>query len=737
MESNKSFENNRLYDFGPFRLNAGERKLLREGEPVALARKVFDLLLILVESAGHLKTREELIEALWPHRIVEEQGLTTKLYALRKALGDEGASPRYIETVRGVGYRFIAPVEAGEIGAENAETAAGNNEAQAKPSHEIAIAGAVYGRRGLMVTAVALVLIVVAGILVWRFDSGGSTGKSQTAMPSIAVLPFENLSTDKANAYFSAGIRDTILTRLADLGGLRVVSRTASDSYPASPKNLGRIGHELGVNTVLEGSVQKAGKQVLINVQLINAHTSGHIWAATYTRKLDDIFKVEGEVATQVATALQTRLRARERTLLTRPPTHDSQAYLLYLKANYNARNAFDLATAPNPASAVARATKLYRQAIARDPKFALAWARLSLLDSKAWWFEIASTSKRKRAARQTAERAIALAPTLPQSHIALGYAYYYGAQDYARALHQFQIARDARPYDANVIGAMAYIHRRQGHWKQALAEFSRAAAIDPRNPRWHDDSGSTLMALRRYSEAMRQFDQALAVAPRDYDARIRQIMLFCLIGKLDRAQSELAAMPRNADPQGLKSFLRYKLFWLTRQPEKALAALTNANPQASNQRPTNLLRANAFALLDKRKRARLDYEKARGSLRTKLDTQPDNADRWSALGLAEAGLGDKTAALAAGQRAIALYPVSKDILAGVTYLDRLAKIYARLGEAELAVPLIAKLLAMPAGREISVSLLRLDPVWDPIRHDPRFQSLLKKYSNRHIAAKR
>ncbi len=722
MEESNSLKNNTIYTFDPFRLNVGERRLSRDGKAIPLARKAFDLLLLLVESAGHLKTREELIEALWPHNIVEEQGLTTKLYTLRKTLGDDGEAPRYIETVRGVGYRFIAPVtiEKPSEPVNPRDPAKGQSApAPHRPFY-----------RDIRLLAPAA-LVIIAAVLVWRLVPwGAASSHAGESLPSIAVLPFENLSTDKSNAYFAAGIRDTILTRLAELGGLRVISRSVSDTYAASPSNLGRVGRELDVGSVLEGSVQKAGKQVLINVQLINTRTHAHVWAATYTRTLADIFKVEGEVATQVAAALRTRLRPAERAKLMNAPTRDPEAYLLYLKANYNARRIFDLANAPDPQTTVKRATSLYKQALARDPEFALAWARLSLLDSKAWWFGLDSTPARRAAAMQAAKRAIALAPALPQAHIALGYAWYYGAGNYARALHQFRIARETLPHDAEVIGAMAYVQRRQGHWQTALADFSQAIRLDPRNPRWRDETGITLMALRRYAEAEREFNQVLAIAPDDYDARTRRINLALLSGNTARARHELASIAADTDPQGLISALRFELAWLTRKPDDALAVLDNTR----NWKPDNPLRADVWALKGDKARARRLYEKTRTRLRAALRKEPDNAGLWSALGLAEAGLGNRTAALEAGRHATRLYPVSKDRMSGPLYLAALARIHVRLGESAQAIKLIRELLAMPAGLDLSVPLLRLDPDWDSIRNDPAFQALLKKYGSKSPA---
>ncbi|MGH8274111.1 MAG: winged helix-turn-helix domain-containing protein [Gammaproteobacteria bacterium] len=723
MEEKTPFENNNLYVFGPFRLNAIERRLTRDGKAVPLARKTFDLLLILIAAAGHLKTREELIEALWPDTIVEEQGLTTKMYALRKALGDDGEAPSYIETVRGVGYRFIAPTSPGttRVAIPVSEAPAGGND---EPHSD----APTFGGRRLVIASAALALAVATSVLLWLLVPWRAAAPTIGASsPSIAVLPFKNLSTDKANAYFADGIRDTILTRLAELGDLRVVSRSASDVYANHLENPSRIGRELGVKTILEGSVQKAGDHVLINVQLINARTDVHIWAASYARTLSDIFKVESEVASRVAAALETRLPASKLAKLTQPPTRDPQAYVLYLKANYNARRAFDTANARDPATAAAHAASLYRKAIAHDPKFALAWARLSLLDSKAYWFELDHTPQRITAARKAAEHAITLAPNRAEAHVALGYADYYGAEDYAAALRQFGRARQIRPRDANVIGAIAYVHRRQGKWRAALASLRKAAALDPRNPRWHDEAGITLTALRRYPEAAQQFDQALAIAPDDYDARVRKIDMLLVSGDLKQARRELATMPQGMDVQGLVTPLRFEAAWLARKPDVALAVLDSA---ASHWKPNQPLRADAWALEDNKSQARLYYEKSRTALREKLKKQPDNPDLWSALGLAEAGLGNAnaTAAIEAGRHATRLYPVSKDRLAGPLYVLALAKIYARLGKPAPATQLLGELMSMPAGRDISVPLLRLDPIWDAIRHDPGFQSLLKKY---------
>ncbi|MGH8271337.1 MAG: winged helix-turn-helix domain-containing tetratricopeptide repeat protein, partial [Gammaproteobacteria bacterium] len=586
MNEEIAHENKNIYTFGPFRLDVAERRLLQKDEPVPLTRKAFDLLLILVETAGHLKTREELVEALWPKNIVEEQGLTTKMHALRKALGDEGESPSYIETVRGVGYRFIAPVEVEEV-------------ARAQTNLPL-VAGAARKRRrrlGIGLTALAI-LIIAAGLTTWLLTARSS----QNAPTVVAVLPFENLSTDKTNAYFASGIQDTILTRLAGIHNLRVISRSSTESFSSRPKDLREVANELGATAVLEGSVQKAGNQVLINVQLVNARTDAHIWAATYTRTLDDVFGVEGDVATKVAAALMAKLQPAQAARLARSTTRDPQAYVFFLKANYQADQALNRANAKDTDATMKQAIALYRQAIARDPDFALAWAHLSLLESYAYWFGIDADPQRITVAERAAQKALALDPDLPQAHMAMGYVAYYGREDYAAALEQFRLAQTGLPHSAEVIGAIAYIHRRQGKWQEALAGLRQAAELDPRNSRWPRETAITLEALRRYDQAEQQFDQALALEPDNYDAMVRKTWVLLLAGKSEQARTALAKIPLDVDPQGLVSSLRCEDALFARDPDRALTALTAApgwmvGADALGLLPKSLLEAEAWTL--------------------------------------------------------------------------------------------------------------------------------------------
>lgn len=707
-------ENNRLYEFGRFRVDAAERRLTGDGDVVPLPTKVFDLLLILIRAAGHLKTREELIEALWPDTIVEEHGLTSRISALRKALGDEGEVARYIETVRGHGYRFIAPV-------------------RVEPSKPAA-AGAGSGRRRMMIAiaaGIAALLIGGAGVW-WLWSARPAAGGHEIPARSIAVLPFENLSTDPANAYFASGIQDMILTKLAGITDLRVISRTSTEHYASRPSDLGEVARQFGVASVLEGSVQKAGGQVLINVQLIDARTDVHLWAHSYTRSLDHVFDVEADVAGQVAAALKANLLHGEAERLARAPTRDSRAYDLFLQAEYSARRVEEGGTNAS-AEAYERATNLYRDALAEDPGFALAEARYSFLQSYAAWFGLdPSPPERRASAERAAEHA--LKSDLPEAHLAMGYVHYWGHRDYARALEEFAEARRGLPNDSAVIGAIAFIHRRQGKWDEALKGLEQAEILDPRNPLWFSERGSTFAQLRRYAEAETEFDRALAVDPGSYRPVVYKAMTYLVAGDARNARRTLSQVPGGGDSSGVVASVRFRLGWLDRDADQALAALPDADatwiedPFLATM-PASLLRAQAWALKGDSMRARREFEAALQLINGELRSAPDNFNLLSALAATEAGLGQKAAAIRAAQKAVALMPVDRDAIRGTSHLLTLAQTYARFGEAARAVEILHRLLDMPAGMFVSTALLEHDPGWDPIRADPGFRALVHEHA--------
>ncbi|MGH8321116.1 MAG: tetratricopeptide repeat protein, partial [Gammaproteobacteria bacterium] len=374
---------------------------------------------------------------------------------------------------------------------------------------------------GAIVTPVVIAAVVVSGIYAFRIGEQHAQRLADlSAIPakSIAVLPFENLSADKNNDYFVAGMQDLILTKLADIGDLKVISRTSTMLYKSHPEDLKNVGRQLGVATLLEGSVQKAGDQVLVNVQLIDARTDSHIWAQSYTRTLDNVFGVEGEVAEQIATALNAKLSPAETATLAAVPTQNRAAYDLFLRAEYqDNKGLINYDTASWKA-----AIPLYRQAVEQDPNFALAWARLSYNESELAWFGGGGLDVKQlnQQARVDAERALQLQPNLSAAHLAIGYSEYWGRGDYNTALQAFATALALKPNDADTLAAQAFVERRQGHFDAAIASFQKALTLDPRNSALAFELGLTYLNASRYADAENAFQHALALDPDNRNAK-------------------------------------------------------------------------------------------------------------------------------------------------------------------------------------------------------------------------
>ena len=550
---------------------------------------------------------------------------------------------------------------------------------------------------------------------------------------SIAVLPFDNLSRDPDNAYFVEGIQDEILTRLAKISALKVISRTSTTRYTSHPDNLRQIARELGVAHILEGSVQRAEGAARVNVQLIAAETDSHLWAETYDREIKNIFSVESEIAQNVADALRAKLLPQEMARVASVPTKNPEAYDLFLKAEYFANQIYS-ASATNPEETARQAAVLYERAVASDPGFALAYARLSYLKGKVYWYNIDPGPEVIDAAEKAAEHALALQPELGEAHLARGFVYYWGHRDYQPALAEFDKARQSLPNNATVFGAIGFVHRRLAQMEQGLHELEHSAVLDPRDNQWPREIGLTFGYMRRYGEALRAYDRCLALFPDDFEAQVYRVMTLLWSGDLDAASSALAAVPMKIDPQGSFSVARWQLAMLRRQPDGALAALEHApawllDMIPSTREPVSLLRAQALLLKGEAGPAHAAFLEAKQTLDGLLANPRVEPAAQGCLALVYAGLGQKEAALSAGQRATAELPVARDVIIGGSYLVQLAMAEARLGVKDSALKHIEEVLAIPAGHALSMSLLRLDPAWDPLRDDPRFKALLTKYA--------
>ncbi|MGA9853062.1 MAG: tetratricopeptide repeat protein [Gammaproteobacteria bacterium] len=587
---------------------------------------------------------------------------------------------------------------------------------------------------GAIVTPVVIAAVVISGIYAWRLSEHHAQHLADmTAIPakSIAVLPFENLSADKNNDYFVAGMQDLILTKLADIGDLKVISRTSTLNYGSHPENLTTVGEQLGVATLLEGSVQKAGNQVLINVQLIDARTDSHIWAQSYTRTLENVFGVEGDVAGQIAMALQAKLSPAETASLAAVPTQNRAAYDLFLRAEYQTnKGQINYDTASWKA-----AIPLYRQAVGQDPNFALAWARLSYNESELAWFGGGGLDVKQlnQQARADAERALQLQPNLAAAHLAVGYSDYWGRGDYDAALQAFAAALALKPNDADTLAAQAFVERRQGRFDDAITSLRQALALDPRNSALAFELGLTYMKVSRYADAETSFQHALALDPDNRNAKSNyaNAILFST-GDIPRA---LAAA--QGDDPALK-LVRVALLTAQRKYREALTLLDSIPDTPDNFATNGGSKAEQMADLyywdiGDKGRARTLYQQALPKLRAQLEVQQgiNLAFVWQSIADTELGLGHTAEALDAVAKSQAISDRSGDHTYGPVIMLNNAGNYANARRPDLAVPLLARALASPGiGDSYSPVMLWLDPLWNSIRRDPSFQALLKKYAS-------
>jgi TolB-like protein len=583
---------------------------------------------------------------------------------------------------------------------------------------------------------VIAVLAVAVAFLLWRqFAGRAAPGESRPAAAaaapgkSIAVLPFESLSEDKANAYFAAGMQDEILTRLAGIRDLKVISRTSTAQYASHPPDLKTVGAQLGVAAVLEGTVQKAGDAVHINLQLIDTASDGHLWAQVYDRDLKDIFAVERDVAENVADALKARLLPEERALVGGAATQDTIAHDLYLRGLVYFNRASDQFALT--ATEMPQAIALFEKARARDPGFALADAQLATAHMNMYWFAPDRTAARLTAAKSAAEQALARQPDLAEGHYALALYHYWGFRDYVQATQHLDIARKAQPNNAEFEVIAASIARRQAQWDRAIAGYERGAQLDPRASISRFLLGEIYLQLRRYDESERAQSRSAEIAADPGAALVRRAeTLVYWKGDLAALRAALGALTPGSDAYAGYVSWFYRLEWWSR--DYAAAARVAETNIADNWTeagnlvlPRKLCLAQAYAAAGDAAKANALYAQVREQLQAQLESAPNSPDLHVALGLADAGLGLNDDAIAEGRKAVALMPTTLDAFTGPVYLGKFAQICVRVGANDTAIDALKQLFAMPAGHVVSPALLKLDPVWDPLRNDPRFIALL------------
>ena len=546
---------------------------------------------------------------------------------------------------------------------------------------------------------------------------------------SIAVLPFENLSRDPDNAYFADGIQDEILTRLSKIADLKVISRTSTQHYKSAPENLPKIARQLGVAHILEGSVQKSGDAVRVNVQLIKAANDSHLWAETFDRKLYDIFSVESEVAKAIADQLRAKLTGQEERVIAARPTSNPEAYDAYLRGL-----AYSLKTASSSANSLG-AQKYLREAVRLDPKFALSWALLSNVDARGYLTQtLQPTVALREEARQAAETAFTLQPNLGEAVLAKGYYHYGCLKDYDTAVRYFEQARQFLPSSSRIPESLALVERRRGQWEQSESYFNEAERLDPRNVSLLAQHAQSYITLRRFPEALRKLDQVLNITPDDVDTVVYKAGIAQSEGDLPRASALLSALHPNADDSIALETQVYQAI-LERRPAQIVARLKEilAKPDPALGYYNGELRfwlGWAQDVAGDDAAARESWRQARGELEPFLKEQPENYGLIGDLALTNAALGDKAAALSLAERAMAVIPIEKDAIDGCIAIEILARVAASTGEHDRAIAALQELLSVPSSGPLASSmpltpaLLRLDPMFDPLQNDPRFQKL-------------
>ncbi|MEY2561176.1 MAG: eukaryotic-like serine/threonine-protein kinase [Verrucomicrobiota bacterium] len=601
---------------------------------------------------------------------------------------------------------------------------AGGIHATPEPAPDIECPPALPGRRK-NILALALVGLLISGLIGYFVLSRGSLRKLEK---SIAVLPFANFSDDPANAFFADGIQDDVLTNLAKISDLKVISRTSVMPYRGQTHNLREIGKTLNVATILEGSVRREGKRVRINVQLIDAANDRHLWAQVYDRELTDVFAIQSELAQEIASALKATLSRGEQERIERKPTQNGDAYLLYLEAH-------EIFERPDRHhDDVARVESLYEKAIQLDPAFALAYARLSQVES--WMFyAIEPLPARAQKARDAAGEALRLQPDLPESHLAMGYVNYYVDRDYDLALNELAMARAGLPNDAGVFRAMAAIQRRQGKWDESSASYAKAVSFDPKDPILLENMGMNYLAVRDYATAAKVFDRALKVAPDTFTIReLRTRVDFYSKGDLRPMGALLAAYPESVDPNGTITLARYNYKMYQREFAELLAILDRSPAEKSRGETSApiskaFLKATVYAVMKDEANARASYEEARGKAEEAVRESPDDGPRHALLGLIYAGLGRCDEAVTEGKRAVELLPEAKDAFDGPIMAISRARISMMCGDIDTALALLDRSLQTPSG--VTIQELRLDPIWDALRSDARFEQMLAKFGRK------
>jgi len=593
------------------------------------------------------------------------------------------------------------------------------------------IAGKPKLRRMAMIVGAAII-IVLSGVAVWFLSTLSTVwfiSKQQAQWTSkekvLVVLPFENLGPAE-DEYFAAGITDAITARLAVIRGLGVISRQSAMQYKKREKNTQQIAKELGVDYILEGTVQRERpsdptSRVRIIPQLIRASDDRHVWAQTYDDDMSEVFRLQSDLAERVAQALDVTLLEPERKALASRPTENMEAYEYYLRGNeYYQR---DVANKNDFRIAIG----MYEKAIELDPTFALAYAQLSRAHVMMYWISLVPSEEHLAMAKDALDKALELEPDLPEAHLALGHYYYHGNLDYDRALEQFEIARKSQPNSSELLSFIGFVQRRQGKFEQGLANIKKASELDPRSATLAFEVGYTLTFLRKYPEAERYYERAISLRPDWLGFYAKANLYLHWEGSTEKARAVLEeAAAQNIKSAELSS-MAVMLDVFDGNYQEALDKLSLKSEDIGSMEDfiiKTLRKALIYGKMSKEELAKKYYDDARRILETTIQQQPEQALLHTWVGVAYAGLGRKEDAIREGELAVEILPVTQEAIRGSSLVGNLARIYVMVGEFDAAIDQLEFLLSRPG--EMSIPLLRLDPVWDPLRDQPRFKKLLE-----------
>ncbi|MHC4536138.1 MAG: protein kinase domain-containing protein [Planctomycetota bacterium] len=574
-------------------------------------------------------------------------------------------------------------------------------------------------------TIVVAAFVIVLSFIVVQLISKKEVQPSLKEI-RLVVLPFENLGATN-DEYFADGITDAITARLAGIHGLGVISRQSAIQYKKSEKDTRQIAKELGVDYILEGTIQRErpsdpNSKVRIIPQLIKASEDTHVWNDIYDDDMGGIFRLQSDVAERVAQALDITLLEPERRALQSRPTDNTEAYDYYMRGRDYALSGYQ------HENDLRIAIRMYNKAVELDPLFALAYARLSQAHAGMYWFDHDRSENRLAMAKQAADKAFKFKPNLPEAHLALGFYYYWGHRDYDKALEQFEIVRKSRPNNSELLSGIGYVQRRQGKFEQALTNIKRACELDPRTENLAYEVGVTFMLLRKYPEAEYYFERAISLAPdrpRAYNWKAQ--LYLCWEGNTKKARVVLQEGLEN-----IKSTENFGILaWLVNidvlegNYKEALDRLSLKSEDFDTIGYFSALRyAQIYGYMDDKQLEKKYYGEARKILEVKIQEDPNDARFHSFLGIAYAGLGHKEEAIREGKSAVELLPITKEAMGGTFWIENLARIYVMVEEFDAAIDRLEFLLSIPS--EISTPLLRIDPTWKPLCGHPRFRNLIE-----------